>query len=159
MSEEVEVEVVGVRIELPSSQPILILRALDRPRCLPIWIGAVEAGAIGLAQRGTVPPRPLTEHLVLDVLEQYGAKLEKSVITSREDFTFYADLVIDDGRRISARPSDAIALALTAERPILVDSDVLDSDGIDAPHADEEEVAQFREFLDHVSAEDFDPES
>src|SRR5699024_7011903 len=69
--------------------------------------------------------------------------------------TFYARIDTSDGKRISARPSDAVLLALTADAPVYVAESVLDADGIDAPEPDEEAVAQFREFLDHVSAEDF----
>ncbi|MBU8577228.1 bifunctional nuclease family protein [Brevibacterium luteolum] len=155
----VTVEVVGVRIELPANQPILLLKALYLPRYLPIWIGTAEANAIGIAQRGLTPPRPLSHHLMLDILESYGAELTEVVITGKENHTFLAELHTSDGKTISARPSDAVALALIAECPVLADEQLIQENGIEAPEADEEEVAQFRDFLDHVSPEDFEGES
>ncbi|WP_084499742.1 bifunctional nuclease family protein [Brevibacterium album] len=155
---EVEVEVVGIRIELPANQPILILKALDRPRYLPIWIGSQEAAAITMAKRMLVAPRPLTHQLVIDALGLYGARITGVAVTGREDQTFLAEIRMDDGHTLSARPSDAALLALTADASVFVDEAVLADDGIDAPEPDEDAVAQFREFLDHVSAEDFESE-
>ncbi|GAA2005695.1 bifunctional nuclease family protein [Brevibacterium samyangense] len=147
---------VGVRIELPANQPILLLKAVDRPRYLPIWIGSSEANAIGIAQRGLTPPRPLSHHLMLDIIEKYGARLEEVVITGRENHTFLAELRTTDGKVISARPSDAVAMSLIAECPVFAEDLVVDENGIDAPEPDEDEVDRFREFLDHVSPEDFE---
>ncbi|GAA4508206.1 bifunctional nuclease family protein [Brevibacterium yomogidense] len=152
---DLEVEVVGIRIELPANQPILVLKAVDRPRYLPIWIGSNESALIQMTQKGLVTARPLTHQLLIDVLDHYGARIERVTVTGREEHTFYARIDTSDGKRISARPSDAVLLALTADAPVYVAESVLDADGIDAPEPDEEAVAQFREFLDHVSAEDF----
>jgi bifunctional DNase/RNase len=154
---EIEAEVVGIRIELPANQPILVLKALDRPRYLPIWIGSQEAASITMAKKMLVSPRPLTHQLVIDVLGRYGARITEVAVTSREDQTFMAEIRTDDGQVISARPSDAALLALTADAKVYIDETVLADDGIDAPEPDEDAVAEFREFLDHVSAEDFDP--
>ena len=155
----VEVEVVGVRIELPANQPILLLKAVNLPRFLPIWIGAAEANAIGIVQRGLTPPRPLSHHLMLDILEAHGDSLSAVVITGRENHTFLAEIRTEAGKTISARPSDAIAMALIADSPVYAAEEVVAENGIDAPAPDEEEVAQFREFLDHVSPEDFEGRS
>lgn len=155
---DLEVEVVGIRIELPANQPILVLKAVDRPRYLPIWIGSNESALIQMTQKGLVTARPLTHQLLIDVLDHYGAQIERVTVTGREEHTFYARIDTSDGKRISARPSDAVLLALTADAPVYVAESVLDEDGIDAPEPDEEAVAQFREFLDHVSAEDFGAE-
>ena len=152
---DLEVEVVGVRIELPANQPILVLKAVQRPRYLPIWIGSSESALIQMTQKGLISARPLTHQLLLDVLDRYGAGIERVTVTGREEHTFYARIDTSDGKQISARPSDAVLLALTAEAPLYVAESVLDEDGIDAPEPDEDAVAQFREFLDHVSAEDF----
>lgn len=152
---DLEVEVVGIRIELPANQPILVLKAVERPRYLPIWIGSNESALIQMTQKGLVTARPLTHQLLIDVLDHYGASIERVTVTGREEHTFYARIDTSDGKQISARPSDAVLLALTADAPVFVAESVLDADGIDAPEPDEEAVAQFREFLDHVSAEDF----
>lgn len=155
----IEVEVVGVRIELPANQPILLLKAVNLPQYLPIWIGAAEANAIGIAQRGLTPPRPLSHHLMVDIIEAYGDSLAEVFISGREHHTFLAELHTEGGKVISARPSDAVAMSLIAECPIYADEDLISESGIEAPAPDEEEVAQFREFLDHVSPEDFEGRS
>jgi len=151
-----EVEVVGVRVEMPSNNPIVLLRELDGERYLPIWIGAVEATAIAFAQQGVVPPRPLTHDLLKDVLEATGNVLSEVRITEMSDGVFYAVLVLDSGIEIGARPSDSIALALRTGARIVCAEDLLDEIGIAVPDEREEEVEKFREFLDHVSPEDFE---
>ena len=106
------VEVMGVRVEMPSNQPIVLLKETDGVRYLPIWLGAVEATAIAFAQQEVIPPRPLTHDLFKDVLGQLGAKLKTVYLTELKDGIFYAQLNFEDGPAISARPSDAIALAI-----------------------------------------------
>ena len=107
-----EVDVMGVRVEMPSNQPIVLLREVTGERYLPIWIGAVEATAIAFAQQGVVPPRPLTHDLIKDVLEATGNQLDEVRITEVKDGVFFATLVFGSGAEVSARPSDSIALAL-----------------------------------------------
>ena len=114
MSERVPMEVVGVRIELPTNTPILLLRERDGRRYLPIWIGTPEATAIALALEGVETARPLTHDLMMSLIDALGADIERVDVTSLDEGTFYADLVIEsDGEQltISSRPSDAIALA------------------------------------------------
>ncbi len=151
-----EVEVVGVRVEMPSNQPIVLLRELMGERYLPIWIGAVEATAIAFAQQGVVPPRPLTHDLLRDVLEATGNEVSEIRITEMKDNVFYASLVLASGVEVSARPSDSIALALRTGSRIVCSEELLDDAGIVVPDEQEDEVEKFREFLDHVSPEDFD---
>ena len=151
-----EVEVVGVRVEMPSNNPIVLLREVDGDRYLPIWIGAVEATAIAFAQQGVVPPRPLTHDLLKDVLEATGNDVAEVRITEMRAGVFYANLSLASGVEVSARPSDSIALALRTGARILCAEDVLDDAGIEVPDEQEETVEQFREFLDHVSPEDFE---
>ena len=152
-----ELSVVGVRVELPSNQPIVLLREVDGDRYLPIWIGAVEATAIAFAQQGVVPPRPLTHDLIRDLLEAAGQELSQVRITSLQDGVFYAELVFASGLEVSARPSDAIAIALRTGSPIFGAEEVLDEAGIAIPDEQEDEVEKFREFLDQISPEDFGP--
>ena len=151
-----EVEVVGVRVEVPSNQPIVLLREAAGERYLPIWIGAVEATAIAFAQQGVVPPRPLTHDLLKDVLDATGNALAEVRITEVNDGIFYATLVLGSGVEVSARPSDSIALALRTGSRIVCAEDILDDAGIAVPDEREEEVEKFREFLDHVTPEDFE---
>ncbi|HWB66303.1 MAG TPA: bifunctional nuclease family protein [Mycobacteriales bacterium] len=151
-----ELTVVGVRVELPSNQPIVLLKESSGDRYLPIWIGAVEATAIAFAQQGIVPARPLTHDLLKDVLEAVGASLEAVLITELRDGVYYADLRFGDGTTVSARPSDAIALAIRVGTVIYAEEAVLDAAGIAIPDEQESEVERFREFLDQVSPEDFE---
>lgn len=152
-----ELDVVGVRVEMPSNNPIVLLRERDGERFLPIWIGAPEASAIAFAQQGVVPPRPLTHDLMKDLLEAVGRTLTEVRIVAVRDNVYHAELVLDAGTVISARSSDAIALALRVRCPILGAEEVLASSGVPVPEEDEDEVEKFREFLDQVSAEDFEP--
>jgi bifunctional DNase/RNase len=149
-------DIVGVRVELPSKQPIVLLREVGGERYLPIWIGAAEATAIAYAQQGVVPPRPLTHDLFKDVLEALGRTLEEVRIVAVRDGVFYASLVFDGGVEVSSRSSDAIALALRTGTRIVGADEVLDDEGVPVPDEQEDEVEKFREFLDHVSPEDFE---
>ena len=149
------VEVMGVRVEMPSNQPIVLLKELDGVRYLPIWLGAVEATAIAFAQQEVSPPRPLTHDLFKDVLMQLGAKLDNVYLTELKDGVFYAQLNFEEGPAISARPSDAIALALRIGAPIMASEDLLAEAGIEIPDQAEDEVERFKEFLDQINPEDF----
>lgn len=151
-----ELSVVGVRVELPSNQPIVLLKEVTGDRYLPIWIGAVEATAIAFQQQGVVTARPMTHDLLRDVLEALHVKLEAVHITDLRDGVFYAELVFAGGVQVSARPSDAIALAMRAGVTIYGEEAVLAEAGIAIPDEQEDEVEKFREFLDTISPEDFE---
>jgi uncharacterized protein len=149
-----EVDVMGVRVEMPSNQPIVLLREVTGERYLPIWIGAVEATAIAFAQQGVVPPRPLTHDLMKDLLDALGQELAEVQITDMKDGVFFATLVLGSGVEIGARPSDSIALALRTGSRIVCAEEVLDEVGLAVPAEQEDEVERFREFLDQVTPED-----
>jgi bifunctional DNase/RNase len=151
-----QMEVVGVRVEMPSNQPIVLLKETEGDRYLPIWIGAVEATAIAYAQQGMLPARPLTHDLFKEVIEALGATLDTVNITALREGIFFADLVFSNGAEVSARPSDSIALALRTGSAIFVSEEVLDEAGVAIPDEQEDEVEKFREFLDNVSPEDFE---
>ena len=150
-----QLDVVGVRVEMPSNQPIVLLRERDGERYLPIWIGAVEATAIAFAQQGVVPARPLTHDLLKDVLSALDRPVERVHITDLREGVFFAELRFTDGVVVSARPSDAIALALRTGTPIFSESEVLEEAGIMIEDEADDEVEKFREFLDQISPEDF----
>ena len=161
----IEMELVGVRVELPANQPIVLLKERTGSRYLPIWIGAVEATAIAFALQGVETPRPLTHDLFVSVLAELGVELAAVHVTELKDGTFFAELHLtrgDTSYTVSARPSDAIALASRFEDvPIFGAEEVLDEAGLEIEPGDddgedaEEEVRQFREFLDSVTPEDF----
>ena len=123
---------------MPSNQPIVLLREVGGDRYLPIWIGPGEATAIAFAQLGMAPARPLTTSDWRVGIRWYGGAL-----------------VFASGMEVSARPSDAIALALRTGTPIYGSDGVLDDAGIAIPDEQEDEVEKFREFLDQISPEDF----
>src|SRR4026209_2729193 len=153
-----ELQVVGVRVELPTNQPIVLLREVEGDRYLPIWIGAVEATAIAFAQQGMVSLRPLQHDLFRDVLEVLNVQLCTVNITALRDGIFYADLVFSNGAEVSARPSDSIALAVGPGAQIFASGEILDEAGVaipEEPEDNETEVEKFREFLDTISPEDF----
>ena len=155
MSNYHPVEVMGVRIEMPSNQPIVLLRELDGVRYLPIWLGAAEATAIAFAQQEVLPPRPLTHDLFKNVLDSLKVNLQTVYLTELKDGVFYAQLNFGEGETISARPSDAIALALRTGSPILASEELLEEAGIEIPDKSEDEIERFKEFLDEINPEDF----
>ena len=151
-----ELDVVGVRVEMPSNNPIVLLRERGGDRYLPIWVGSPEASAIAFAQQGVVPPRPLTHDLLKDVIEALGRNLVEVRITEIRDSVFYAELAFDGGLVVSSRSSDAIALALRVGCRIVGAEEVLEAGGVAVPDENEDEVEKFREFLDQISPEDFE---
>ena len=100
-----QMEVVGVRVEMATNNPIVLLKETDGERYLPIWIGPNEATAIAFAQQGMVPQRPLTHDLMRDVLEALGIRLTTVNITALRDGIFFADLIFSPmaGRSVRAR--------------------------------------------------------
>ncbi len=154
-----ELTVVGVRVELPSQQPIVLLKEAGGDRYLPIWIGAVEATAIAFAQQGVVTARPMTHDLLRDLLLALERPLQTVTISDLKDGVFYAELGFEGGLTVSARPSDAIALAMRTGAVIRSEEAVLAEAGIAIPDEQEDEVEKFREFLDTITPEDFDKES
>jgi uncharacterized protein len=156
----IEMELTGVRVELPTNQPIVLLREREGERYLPIWIGAAEAAAIALSLQGVTTPRPMTHDLMKNILEEFAVDVRRVTVTELRDSTFYATIELgrsEDRFEISSRPSDAIALAVRLSVPIFASEEVLEEVAILIPGDEEEEVEKFREFLDNVTPEDFEP--
>ncbi|MEA2486010.1 MAG: uncharacterized protein QOD46_1121 [Actinomycetota bacterium] len=154
----IELSLVGVRVELPTNQPIVLLKEADGHRYLPIWVGAVEATAIAFALQGIQTPRPMTHDLLRDILEETDITVERVLINELVDQTFFALIRLNrqgDAKEVSSRPSDAIALAVRVNVPIFADEEVLEQAGIELRDEEESEVEKFREFLDQVTPEDF----
>lgn len=150
-----ELKVVGVRVELPVNAPVVLLREVDGGRHLPIWIGQPEASAIALQQQGVRPERPMTHDLLRDIIGALDGHLESVEITEMRDRTYIAELVFAGGKRVSARPSDSIALALRTQVQIYCAEEILDQVAVEVPEEEEVEVEKFREFLDQISPDDF----
>jgi len=159
----VEMHLAAVRVELPTNTPILLLQeANGARRTLPIYIGTVEATAIAYALQGVVTPRPMTHDLMRDLLVDLGAVVECVVITELRESTYFAEirlLLAGQHHAVSARPSDAIALATRVQAPIYAEDALLDAEGVVLPAEDEAEdedlVVQFREFIEGIRPEDF----
>ena len=126
---EIEVKIRALMMDPNSGTPIIILKDVNSETMLPIWVGAYEANAIALEIEKIAPPRPMTHDLLRNLIVELGLKVDRVVVTSLRDNTFYAviELTGDDGEpmRLDSRPSDAIALALRADCPIYVDLDVI----------------------------------
>lgn len=163
----IEVELIGVSVEVASNTPVVVLRELTgSARSLSIFIGGPEATAIAFALEGVQAPRPLTHDLFKNVLETVEIELDHVVVSDLRDATFFAELHLgngDDTWVVSARPSDALALAARVDCPIYVNESVMNEAGVadETPDVDvvadnpEEVVAEFRQFIDSVNPEDF----
>jgi bifunctional DNase/RNase len=165
----VEMRLSAVRVEMPSQTPILLLQETSGAnRTLPIYIGPAEAQAIAYALQGVVTPRPLTHDLLRDVLVELGATVDCIVITELRERTFYAEIRVTLGGQhhtVSARPSDAVALAVRVQATIYAEDAILDAEGVilqteepdaeESPEADDL-VSQFREFIEGINPEDFE---
>jgi len=159
---QIEMMIKGLMIDPITNMPIIILRDGDGGRILPIWVGVFEANAIALQMENVQTPRPMTHDLLKNVIEDLSAAVERIVVTDLKENTFYAVIHLrTDGRGVvvDARPSDAIALALRAGAEIVAEEELLDEAGVEMAETEDDEVEKFKEFLDHVSADDFDTEA
>ena len=166
----IAMDVLGVQSVLPSDTPVVLLRESNGERMLPIFIGLPEAKAIGLAMAGQDPPRPMTHDLLATLLDTFSVAVEQVVVTDLRDRTFFAEVTLRGPvgiEVVSARPSDAIALAVRTGAPVLVAEEVVDEAGFVPPPSDESadpsdtpaaeaQVEEFRAFLDSVDPDDFE---
>ena len=133
MAQLVEMVVESVRVHMPSSQHVVILKELDHERYLPIWIGPWEANAIAMKLQGVSSERPLTHDLFSTTLDELGVTVRRVVISSLAEETFHAQLFLQSGDReleVDSRPSDALALAVRAGVRIYAADEVLDRAGV-----------------------------
>ncbi len=154
----IEMKVAGIALDAATRNPIVLLRDSTERRALPIYIGQDQAKAIISALENHQPPRPLTHDLTVSILESLSGVLEKVVIHSLQDNTFYAVLIVKQGegkKEIDARPSDAISIALRTNSPIWVMEEVVADASIPVDRdADEAERQAFRDFVSKLRPED-----
>ncbi|MBE9229817.1 bifunctional nuclease family protein [Phormidium sp. LEGE 05292] len=154
----IEMKVAGIAVDAITRSPIVLLKDGTERRALPIYIGQDQAKSIIAALENQPPPRPLTHDLLVNMLEAWEMKVERIIIHSLQDNTFYAILTVRKGevkKDIDARPSDAIAVALRTRSPIWVMEEVVADASIPVDRdADEAEQRAFREFLENVRPED-----
>jgi bifunctional DNase/RNase len=164
----VKVVLRAVRVDVGSATPLLLLEEVEGTRVLPIFIGAPEATAIAYALQHVEVPRPMTHDLLAEVVGALGSRLKSVEVTELVDNTYFATLRLEAGTGeilVSSRPSDAIALAVRVDAPILVSDELMEECGRemdlseDAPDdegaTEAELVEKLREFLDTVKPEDF----
>lgn len=154
--------VIRLVVHARSRQPVLLLGEQEGERCLPVFLRQPQADLIAVGARGEKDP-PLPVDMMLPVLTALGHKVDAVEITTLREGVFSAALVLDGDNRVEVRPSDALALAVREELPIGVAEEILDAvgqpvselfpDGTDQPP--EKQLADFREFLDDVSPDDF----
>jgi bifunctional DNase/RNase len=159
-----EMHIYGVSFDLVGKQPIVLLKTAEGNKFLPIWIGHPEAAAILMKLQSASTPRPMTHDLVTDMLDQLGAQVIRITVTELRENTFYAQITVQqDGSEveIDSRPSDAIALAIRADAPIFAADEVIEESAIEFEGDEisqedlEKEVSKFKQFLDHVSPDEF----
>lgn len=167
----VEMELLGVQVEMPSNSPLMLLKETEAPgRVLPVVIDTPEAQAIYRGIEKIRMARPLTHDLMKTLLDDLGAEVSRVTVTELRDRTFFAEIEVQIAgvtKVISARPSDAVALAVRTETPIFATEEVLSEAGqfIDAGTADvddddddadpDELLDEFKQFLEGVSPDDF----
>ena len=152
MTDLIEVIIDSLRVSLTNQQRIIILKAKDADQYLPIWVGPFEAEAITIALQEVEVARPQTHDLLQHVFQLLKANLQKIIISDLKEDVFYATIVAEmNGEliEIDARPSDAIALALRAHVPILVDRKVMQEAAIEP----EEETSEEEESSEHKAGE------
>jgi len=149
----------GLTLDPVTNAPIVILKAEGGTRLLPIWIGLFEANAIALVMEKISTARPMTHDLLKSLVDLLGARVERAVVDNLRENTFFASVYLQSGeeeRRLDARPSDAIALALRAGAPIFVTRDVLSRSREVEVVEDLGEPEQWRQWLEHIQPADFD---
>jgi bifunctional DNase/RNase len=154
---EIEMTIKGLMIDPITNMPIIILRDSDGQRMLPIWVGVFEANAIALQLESVQTPRPMTHDLMKNLLEELGGAIERVVVCDLRENTFYATIHLRTSQRtisIDARPSDAIALALRTQSPILVEEAVIDGARSAESSKESADVGRLRKWLEGLTEEE-----
>jgi bifunctional DNase/RNase len=133
MPDMIEVVIDSVRVHLMTPQRVVVLKQTDSERYLPIWVGLYEAEAITVALQEVEMVRPLTHDLLKNVFGAFSAQIVRVEIVKLQEDIFYGSIVALVDRRevhVDSRPSDAIAIAVRAHVPILVNPAVMEAAGI-----------------------------
>jgi len=154
---EIEMTIKGLMIDPITNMPIIILRDSDGQRMLPIWVGVFEANAIALQLESVQTPRPMTHDLMKNLLEEMGAQIQRVVVCDLRENTFYATIYLNTNQRtiaIDSRPSDAIALALRTESPIMVEESVIEGARNAETSKESSDVGRLRKWLEGLTEEE-----
>ena len=157
----IEMQVMGIAIDTRTGSPIVVLQDKDNRRALPIWIGSAEASAIIRVIENIRVQRPMTHDLIINMVEDLGHEVDRVEIHDVEKETFFSDIILKNKKgeetRIDSRPSDAIAVAIRVNAPILVSPSVLADGSISCnSQKDELEAQEFREFIKDIKPSDFE---
>ncbi len=157
----IKVEIDSIRVSLMSAQRVIVLKAVDAERYLPIWIGHYEAEAIAIQLKNVEIARPLTHDLLKSIITEMGGNVSHILVRELRDDVFYAHISVNlNGKKleIDSRPSDAIALAVRVEVPIFVAKEVMAEAGIvpeeDVGEETDKGLSAFRQFVDSLDLED-----
>lgn len=156
----IEMFVTGIALDVRNNHPLVILNDASKKRALPIWIGHAEAQAIARALEDFEPERPLTHDLMVNMIEGIGHKIHHIEINDLNDNTYFSSIVLENSigefTPIDSRPSDAIAISLRVDCPILISEKVFDDGTIPTEmESDDEDTEAFKSFLQNVKASDF----
>ncbi|MCL4504474.1 MAG: bifunctional nuclease family protein [Chloroflexi bacterium] len=158
----VEVKIESIRVSLMSQYRVVILKDAESNRYLPIWIGPYEADAITIHLQDVQVPRPLTHDLVIKIIDELGAKVERVVVTDLKNDTFYAHVVMTiNGKEVNidARPSDAVAVAVRAGCPIYIEDEVMERAGVvpeEESTVGDEDLGAFKDFIGSLDLDDLE---
>ncbi|MEA5463298.1 bifunctional nuclease family protein [Leptothoe sp. PORK10 BA2] len=155
----IEMKVAGIALDAVSRNPVILLRDASERRALPIFISNEQARSIIVALENEESVRPMTHDLFANILDDWDMTLDRVVIHSLKDNTFYAIMTIKQGevtKELDSRPSDAISIALRMGAPIWVMEEVVADASIPVDReADEAEKEAFRDFVSNLSPSDF----
>lgn len=157
----IEFFVTGIALDVRNNHPLVILNDVTKKRALPIWIGQSEAQAIARALEGFKSERPLTHDLMISVIEGTGFKVHHIEINDLNENTYFSSIILENkiGELVpvDSRPSDAIAISLRADCPILISEKVFDDGTIptELDSGDDDDTEAFKSFIQNVKASDF----
>jgi bifunctional DNase/RNase len=174
----IESVVDSIRVNLVTQSRVVFLREVHGDRHLPIWIGEFEAHGIAMELQGNQSPRPLPWDLLKSLIAEINGTIERIVVNDLSQEVFFARITVEIGGRrieIDSRPSDAIALAVRARCPILVEESVMERAGVSADgeleadeesaiaaesggdrRLDEDQLGVFRDFINTLDLDDLE---
>ena len=156
----IEMRVMGIALDTRTGSPIIVLNDMENRKALPIWIGSAEASSIIRKIENIPSSRPLTHDLFINFARQAGFKITRIEINDVDEQTYFSSIFLVDSNgketEVDSRPSDAIAIAIRADVPILVSAAVMADGAISTDSKkDEEETAEFKNFIKDIKPSDF----
>lgn len=158
----IEMRVMGIALDTRTGSPIVVLNDKDNRKALPIWIGSAEASAIIRKIENIKSTRPMTHDLFIQIAQKTGFEITRVEINDVDDQTYFACVVMFNSDlqkeiEIDSRPSDAIAIALRADVPIYVTTNVMAAGMVSTDvEKDEQEAAEFKNFIQGIKPADFE---